>query len=50
MIPLADRPTPHLTNLAPSGLFPAGISIIFVTMMNVIFFLSRVRACGNCSW
>lgn len=37
VIPLADRPTPHLTNLAPSGLFPAGISIIFVTMMNVIF-------------
>lgn len=37
LIPLADRPTPHLTNLAPSGLFPAGISIIFVTMMNVIF-------------
>ena len=27
-IPLADRPTPHLTNLAPSGLFPAGITII----------------------
>jgi len=37
LVPLADRPTPHLTNLAPSGLFPAGISIIFVTMMNVIF-------------
>ena len=37
LIPLADRPTPHLTNLAPSGLFPAGITIIFVTMMNVIF-------------
>ncbi|WP_155590194.1 amino acid permease [Lysinibacillus cavernae] len=37
LIPLADRPTPHLTNLAPTGLFPAGISIIFVTMMNVIF-------------
>ncbi|MCG3087053.1 amino acid permease [Sporosarcina cyprini] len=36
-IPLADRPVPHLTNLAPSGLFPAGIAIIFVTMMNVIF-------------
>ena len=37
LIPLADRPTPHLTNLAPTGLFPAGIAIIFVTMMNVIF-------------
>lgn len=37
LIPLADRPTPQLTNLAPTGLFPAGISIIFVTMMNVIF-------------
>lgn len=34
---LSDRPTPFLKNLAPSGLFPAGISIIFVTMMNVIF-------------
>lgn len=37
IIPLADRPTPHFTNLAPSGWFPAGITIIFVTMMNVIF-------------
>ncbi|QTD40692.1 amino acid permease [Sporosarcina sp. Te-1] len=36
-VPLADRPVPHLSNLAPSGLFPAGIAIIFVTMMNVIF-------------
>lgn len=37
LIPLADWPTPHLMNLAPTGLFPAGITIIFVTMMNVIF-------------
>lgn len=37
MIPLADRPAPHFDNLAPSGLFPAGIAILFVTMMNVIF-------------
>lgn len=36
-IPLADRPVPHFDNLAPSGLFPAGIAILFVTMMNVIF-------------
>ncbi|KQL50768.1 amino acid transporter [Heyndrickxia shackletonii] len=34
---LSDRPTPFLKNLAPTGLFPAGIPIIFVTMMNVIF-------------
>ncbi|MFF2753568.1 amino acid permease [Psychrobacillus sp. NPDC058041] len=37
LIPLEDRATPALTNLAPSGLFPAGIAIVFVTMMNVIF-------------
>ncbi|MEH7346034.1 amino acid permease [Bacillus sp. JJ1532] len=37
IIPLADRPAPHFQNLAPSGLFPAGIAILFVTMMNVIF-------------
>ncbi|WP_391120196.1 amino acid permease [Psychrobacillus sp. L3] len=37
LIPLEDRVTPALTNLAPSGLFPAGIAIVFVTMMNVIF-------------
>ncbi|MGG0643168.1 amino acid permease [Sporosarcina gallistercoris] len=36
-IPLDGKPTPHLTNLAPSGLFPAGIAIVFITMMNVIF-------------
>ncbi|KMY52994.1 amino acid transporter [Bacillus sp. FJAT-27231] len=36
-IPLSDRPAPFFDNLAPSGLFPAGIAIIFVTMMNVIF-------------
>jgi len=36
-VPIADRPAPHLTNLAPTQLFPAGIAIIFVTMMNVIF-------------
>ncbi|REB08621.1 amino acid permease [Sporosarcina sp. BI001-red] len=36
-IPLDGTPTPHLTNLAPKGLFPAGIAIVFVTMMNVIF-------------
>ncbi|WP_025785759.1 amino acid permease [Sporosarcina sp. D27] len=36
-IPLDGVPTPHLTNLAPSGLFPAGIAIVFITMMNVIF-------------
>lgn len=32
-----DRVAPHLTNLEPTLLFPAGIIIIFVTMMNVIF-------------
>ncbi|QFF98125.1 amino acid permease [Psychrobacillus glaciei] len=37
LIPLEDRATPAFTNLAPSGLFPAGIAIVFVTMMNVIF-------------
>lgn len=37
IIPLEDRPAPLLDNLAPSGLFPAGIAILFVTMMNVIF-------------
>lgn len=37
IVPLEGRAAPHLTNLAPSGLFPAGIVIIFVTMMNVIF-------------
>ncbi|OLS37194.1 amino acid permease [Bacillus sp. MRMR6] len=37
LIPLDDRPAPLLNNLAPSGLFPAGIAILFVTMMNVIF-------------
>lgn len=37
MIPLADRPAPFFENLAPAGLFPAGIAIVFVTMMNVIF-------------
>lgn len=36
-IPLADREVQPFTNLAPTGLFPAGIAIIFVTMMNVIF-------------
>jgi arginine/ornithine permease len=36
-IPMEDRATPLLTNLAPTGLFPAGIAIVFVTMMNVIF-------------
>ncbi len=36
-IPMEDRATPFLTNLAPTGLFPAGIAIVFVTMMNVIF-------------
>ncbi|MCT1386963.1 amino acid permease [Peribacillus frigoritolerans] len=37
-VSLSDRPTPFFENLAPSGLFPAGgITIIFVTMMNVIF-------------
>ncbi|OCA82850.1 amino acid permease [Pseudobacillus wudalianchiensis] len=36
-IPLSDRPAPFFDNLAPSGLFPAGIAIVFVTMMNVIF-------------
>jgi arginine/ornithine permease len=37
IIPLEDRPAPLLENLAPAGLFPAGIAILFVTMMNVIF-------------
>lgn len=37
IVDLADRPTPFFENLAPSGLFPAGIAIIFITMMNVIF-------------
>jgi arginine/ornithine permease len=37
IIPLSDRPAPFMENLAPSGLFPAGFVILFVTMMNVIF-------------
>ncbi|MCK1997020.1 amino acid permease [Psychrobacillus psychrodurans] len=37
LIPLEERATPFATNLAPTGLFPAGIAIVFVTMMNVIF-------------
>ncbi|WHY32193.1 amino acid permease [Cytobacillus firmus] len=37
IIPLADRPAPYMEHLAPKGLFPAGIAIVFVTMMNVIF-------------
>lgn len=37
IIPLVDRPAPLFENLAPSGLFPAGFVILFVTMMNVIF-------------
>lgn len=37
IVPMADRIAPHLTNLEPTLLFPAGIIIIFVTMMNVIF-------------
>ncbi|MEH7098322.1 amino acid permease [Neobacillus vireti] len=37
IIPLGDRPAPLLQNLAPTSLFPAGIAILFVTMMNVIF-------------
>lgn len=36
-IPLDGKPAPHLTNLAPTKMFPAGITIVFVTMMNVIF-------------
>lgn len=36
-IPLANRPAPFLDNFAPTGLFPVGIAIVFVTMMNVIF-------------
>ncbi|ASN06144.1 amino acid permease [Virgibacillus necropolis] len=36
-IPLTDRPTPFFENLAPDGLFPVGIAMVFVTMMNVIF-------------
>lgn len=37
IVPMADRVAPHLTNLELTLLFPAGIIIIFVTMMNVIF-------------
>jgi arginine/ornithine permease len=37
IIPLHDRPAPFLNNLAPKSLFPVGISVLFVTMMNVIF-------------
>lgn len=37
IVPMADRVAPHLTNLEPTLLFPAGIIIIFVTMMNVVF-------------
>lgn len=37
IVPMTDRVAPHLTNLEPTLLFPAGIIIIFVTMMNVIF-------------
>lgn len=37
IIPLHGRPTPLLKNLAPGRLFPGGFSIVFITMMNVIF-------------
>lgn len=37
IIPLHGRPAPFLKNLEPGKLFPGGISILFVTMMNVIF-------------
>ncbi|RHW36853.1 amino acid permease [Lysinibacillus yapensis] len=37
IMPLEDRPAPFVENLVPTGLFPAGLAIIFVTMMNVIF-------------
>lgn len=37
IVPMEGRPAPNLTNLSPGLLFPAGIVIIFVTMMNVIF-------------
>ncbi|MEN1967545.1 amino acid permease [Lentibacillus sp. N15] len=37
LIHLSDRGTPLFENLEPTKLFPAGISIVFVTMMNVIF-------------
>lgn len=37
IMPLEDRPAPFVENLASTGLFPAGLGIIFVTMMNVIF-------------
>ncbi|CRK82281.1 amino acid permease [Neobacillus massiliamazoniensis] len=37
IIPLHDRPAPFLHNFAPTKLFPAGVTVLFVTMMNVIF-------------
>ncbi|MBM7609153.1 arginine/ornithine permease [Lysinibacillus composti] len=37
IMPLEDRPAPFVENLAPTGMFPAGLAIIFITMMNVIF-------------
>lgn len=37
IVPMSGKEVPYLTNLKPTLLFPAGITIIFVTMMNVIF-------------
>nr|WP_051024290.1 MULTISPECIES: amino acid permease [Bacillus] len=37
VLDLSDRPAPHFSNLGWNHLFPQGIGIIFVTMMNVIF-------------
>lgn len=37
IVPMESRSAPFAENLEPGLLFPAGIIIIFVTMMNVIF-------------
>ncbi|MET3291642.1 amino acid permease [Brevibacillus fluminis] len=38
IVPMHGKPAPYFSNLmSGGGLFPAGISIVFVTLMNVIF-------------
>ncbi|MFC7395014.1 amino acid permease [Scopulibacillus cellulosilyticus] len=43
------RPAPHLSNLSSGHLFPAGISIIFMTMINVIFSYQGAEVIGIAS-
>ena len=50
IIPLEDRPAPFLENLAPSGLFPAGIAHPFCYDDECYLFLSRIGIDWNCCW